>query len=119
MEDLFARLSGGHIFSNLDLSQAYQQIRLDEALKELVTINTQKGLSRYTRLPLAPGIFRVMEEVLQGIPNVVVYLDDNLGARPSEEEHGKLLDDILGRLQALGYAFVSPKAFLGLPQSPI
>ena len=70
-----------------------------------MTINTQKELFRYTRLPfgvaLALGIFqRVMEEVLQGIPNVVVYLDDILASSPSEEEHGKLLDDILGRLQA-------------------
>ena len=36
---------------------------------------------RYTRLPFgvsfAPGIFQlVMEEVLQGVPNVVVYLDE-------------------------------------------
>ena len=60
-----------------------------------------------------------MEEVLQGIPNVVVYLDDILAPSPSEEEHGKLLDYILGCLQAAGCAFVSPNAFLGLPQSPI
>ena len=89
-----------------------------------MTINTQKGLFRYTRLPFgvasAPGVFqRVMEEILHGIPNVVVYLDDILASSPSEEEHGKLLDDILDRLQAAGCAFISPNALLGLPQSPI
>lgn len=39
---------------------------------------------------------RVMKEVLQGIPNVVVYLDDILASNLSEEEHVKLLDEILG-----------------------
>ena len=43
-EDLFATLSGGQIFSKLDLSQAYQQVVLEDASRDLVTINTQKGL---------------------------------------------------------------------------
>ena len=39
-EDIFASLAGGHHFSTLDLSQAYQQLLLDDKSKELVTINT-------------------------------------------------------------------------------
>jgi len=60
-EDLFATLSGGRIFSKLDLSHAYQQVVLEDASRDLVTINTQKGLFQYTQLPFgvssAPGIF--------------------------------------------------------------
>ena len=60
MEDLFAMLSGGQIFSKLDLSQAYQQVLLEDVSRDLVTIYTQKGLFCYTRLPFgvssAPGI---------------------------------------------------------------
>ena len=82
-ENLFAKLSGGKSFTKLDLSQAYLQVPLDEASNQLVVINTLKGLYRYTELPYgvssAPGIFqRLMENVLQGIPNVIVYLDDVL-----------------------------------------
>ena len=40
--------------------------------------------------------FSVMEKVLQGIPNVVAYLDDIMASSPTEEEHVKLLDKILG-----------------------
>ena len=73
------------------------QVPLDEELKKYVVLNTQKGLFRYTRLlygvSLAPGIFqRLMENVLRGIPNVTVYIDDILITRANEEEHLKTLD---------------------------
>ena len=42
-EDLMAALTGGHKFSNLDLSAAYQQMILDEDSHPYVVINTQKG----------------------------------------------------------------------------
>lgn len=43
-EDLFSTLSGGKIFSKLDLSQAYLQIPVDESSKPYLTVNTQCGL---------------------------------------------------------------------------
>ena len=51
IEDLFSSLSGGKYFSKLDLAQAYLQLPLDEASRMNVTINTQKDLYQYTRLP--------------------------------------------------------------------
>ena len=52
VEDLLASLAGGAAFSKLDLKHAYQQVVLDEETKQLVTINTHKGLYRVNRLPL-------------------------------------------------------------------
>ena len=43
-EDLFATVANGQVFSKLDLSQAYQQMLLDEESKKYVTINTHLGL---------------------------------------------------------------------------
>lgn len=43
-EDLFATLAGGKWFSKLDLSHAYQQLRLDKDSEEYLTINTHRGL---------------------------------------------------------------------------
>ena len=65
-EDLLATLGGGNIFTKLDMSQAYQQLLLDEESKKFTTINTHKGLYQYNRLPFGvsstPGIFqRTME----------------------------------------------------------
>ena len=48
VEDLFASLSGGKLFSKIDLSQAYQQVPLEESSHQYVVINTHKGLFRYT-----------------------------------------------------------------------
>ena len=83
VEDLFARLGKGKLFSKLDLNQAYQQLTLDEDSKKYVVINTHRGLFCYMRLPFGiasvPGIFqRVIESLLQGINRVVVYLDNIL-----------------------------------------
>ena len=44
IEDLFASLSGGKLFSKMDLASAYLQIPLEEQSKEYTTINTHKGL---------------------------------------------------------------------------
>ena len=80
-EDLFATLNGGDKLSKLDMSQAYQQIPLEDQSKKFTTINTHKGLFQFNRLPYgvssSPGIFqRTMENLLQGIPFVVVRVDD-------------------------------------------
>ena len=79
IEDLFATLGGGKLFSKLDMSQAYQQLELDKVSKQYTVINTHKGLFRYRRLPFgiasALAIFqRVMESLLQNIPRVIVYI---------------------------------------------
>ena len=106
--DLFATLSGGKSFSKLDLSQAYQQLLLDEESSKFVTINTQRGLFRYTRLPYgvasAPALFqRVMDTVLQGIPGTLCYIDDILVTAKDDEEHLRILAQVLQRLQKYGF----------------
>ena len=83
IDDLLASLGLGKIFSKLDHAHAYQQVLLDEESRRYVVVNTHKGLYQYNRLPFgvssAPSIFqRTIEEVLQGIPHVCVYLDDIL-----------------------------------------
>ena len=117
-EDLFATLVGGQKFTKLDLKQAYQQMPLMEDAKELVTINTHQGLYRFTRLPFgiasAPAIFqRAMDSILQGIPNVLCYIDDILITGRTEEEHLSNLEEVLKRLQHHGLKLkVAKCAFL-------
>ena len=72
VEDLFATWAHGKAFSKLDLSQAYQQILLDDDSKKYVVVNTHRVLFRYNRVPFGisstPGIFqRVMECLLYSI----------------------------------------------------
>ncbi|CAC5379673.1 unnamed protein product [Mytilus coruscus] len=112
---------GGQAFSKLDLSQAYQQIVLDEESRKYVTINTHKGLYQYNRLPFgvssAPGIFqRTMENLLQGIPRVVVRVDDILITGSSKSEHLNNLETVLGKIQESGMRLNKDKCVFLAPE---
>lgn len=106
IDELMATLSGGTVFSKTDLASAYQQVFLEEESKQLLTINTHRGLYVYNRLPFgvssAPSIFqRIMENLLKDL-DVVVYLDDLLVTGRTEQEH-------LQRLQAVLQSMCNPQ----------
>ena len=120
IEDLFSKLAGGRTFSKLDMSQAYQQIPLDQDSCKYVVINTHRGLFQFNRLPFgvssAPGVFqRIMESILNGVPNVVVYLDDILVTGPTEAEHLQVLEEVLQRLQTAGLRLKREKCVFMAP----
>lgn len=88
--DLFATLAGGKCFTTLDLTNAYNQIVLDEESRKYLTVNTHRGLYRYTRLPFgvafAPALFqKTMDTVLQGMDHVICYIDDIMVSGKTEE----------------------------------
>ena len=120
-EDLLATLGGGNKFTKLDMSQAYQQLLLDEESKKFTTINTHKGLYQYNRLPLgvssAPGIFqRTMENLLQGIPHVVVRVDDILVSGKDDPDHLANLEAVLSRLSTAGLKLRLAKCLFMQPE---
>ena len=97
---LLATVAGGSSFTKLDLSQTYQQVQLDPESQQFVMINTMKGLYRYTRLPFgvnsAPSIFqRVMENLLQGLKHICVYIDDVMVTGSTEAEHIANVEEVL------------------------
>ena len=105
--DLMASLTGGQKFSKIDLTSAYQQMILEEESRQYVTINTHRGLYRFTRLPFgiasAPAIFqKAMDSVLQGVANTICYIDDILVTGRSDQEHLKNLGEALSRLRQYG-----------------
>ena len=121
IEDLLATLEGGEKFTKLDMSQAYQQMELDEDSKQYLTINTHKGLYRYNRLPFgvssASGIFqRTMENLLQGIPHIIVRSDDILISGKDDEHHVEILDQALQRLSKAGVRLNKEKCIFMAPQ---
>ncbi len=82
-------------------------MKLDSQSRKYVVINTHRGLFRYTRLPYgvssAPGLFqRAMEQMLRGIPGVVIYMDDILITGETEVEHLNSLEEVLKRLTKAG-----------------
>ena len=120
-EDLLTSLCGGKTFSKLDLSQAYQQLPLDEESRKYLTINTHKGLFEYCRLPFgvksAPGIFqRALENLLRGLPHVIVRMDDILLTGLSDAEHLQNLREVLGRLSKAGLRLKRSKCSFFAPE---
>lgn len=82
-------------------------MEVDEATRELMTINTQKGLYQYTRLQFgvaaAPAIWqRAIEQVLQGVPFTSCVLDDMIISGKTDEEHLANLEAVLERLEKFG-----------------
>ena len=75
--------------------------------KKYTTINTHKGLYQYNRLPFgissAPGIFqRNLENLLQGIPSVILRVDDILVGGKDDADHLSNLNAVLTRLSGAG-----------------
>ena len=50
-----------------------------------------------------------MESLLNGIPGVIVYIDDILVTRTTTEEHLKALDEVLNRLEKAGLCLQKQK----------
>ena len=108
-EDLLATLGGGKKFTKLDMSQAYQQLKLDEDSKKYTTINTHKGLFQYNRLPFgvssSPGIF-----------HVVVRMDDILVSGEDDTAHLDNLSSVLSRLLEAGLRLRQDKCCFMQPE---
>lgn len=80
---------------------------MDQESKKYTTINTHKGLFQYNRLPIgvsaAPAILqRTMENLLRGIPQLRVYIDDILVTGNNEAEHLRNLEAVLQWLEDAG-----------------
>ncbi|XP_065188042.1 uncharacterized protein K02A2.6-like [Sycon ciliatum] len=119
--DLLSQLSGGSVFSKLDLSQAYAQLPLDDDSRRYCVIATHKGLYEFTRLPFgvssAPSIWqKAIEQVLQGLEGVVVYFDDILICGNTQQQHDERLRAVLRRFAETGLRLRREKCEIGKPQ---
>ena len=99
-EEIFANLNGKHIFSKLDLPEAYLQIPVEEKCAELLTINTHRGLYKINRLQygikVVPTIFqKIMDTMLADLDFATAYLDDILIKSKNQEYHAKHVIEVL------------------------
>ena len=106
--ELFVALNGGTCFSKIDLKDAYLQVEMDNSSKDILVINTHKGLYKYNRLPFgissAPSIFQyIMDQLLAGVEGAVSYLDDIIVMGKTPMDHLKNLKCVLDRIQDFGF----------------
>ena len=115
VKDLFVKLAGGQKFTKLDSLPATKNQN-----SMWLSIPTRGCIVIYTRLPYgissAPGIFQgVMENLLRGIPGVIIYLDDILVTGHTTQEHLKSLEEVLRRLEEGGLIVKKSKCEFMVP----
>ena len=103
IDDILASLKGAKYFCVLDLKSAYFQIELTEESKRFTAFRTSKGCWEYTSMPYgisnAPSTMqRLMMQVICGLPQCNVFLDDILVFGATLEECENNLENVLRRL---------------------
>ncbi|XP_060545241.1 uncharacterized protein K02A2.6-like [Pantherophis guttatus] len=121
VQHLLHSLGHGTIFAKLDMTQAYQQLPVDDATATAQTIVTHRGAFKCRRLQfgvcVAPGIFQsLMERLLQGIPGVIPYFDDVLISANNKLDLLERTRQVLIRFQQNGLKLKKAKCKFGVPQ---
>ncbi|XP_068241185.1 uncharacterized protein [Palaemon carinicauda] len=104
IEDCLKSLGESPYLSKIDLEKGYWQVPLAEESRPLTAFITRDGLYQCRVMPFglrnAPSCFqRLMNKVLAGISNCVVYLDDIVIFSKTWEEHLQTLRKVLRALQ--------------------
>lgn len=117
--------------TKIDVSMQYYTFRLDAQSSEYCTIVTPFGKYRYTSLPM--GVCQssdfaqaTMEEVLRGLDNVTIYIDDIKITHVKWDDHINCVKEVLSRLRLNGFTVnptkcqwcVSETDFLGFWFTP-
>jgi len=96
--------AGSTIFSTIDLTSGFWQMMLDKKSQEFTAFTIPGyGQMKWTVAPMgllgSPASFqRLVEKALEGIPNVIVYIDDLIIHTNSHEDHVRILLRVFNRL---------------------
>lgn len=104
MDEILSSFYDCECFCILDLAGAFQQLALSKNSQKFMTVITDRGLLRYTRLPYgvksAPATFQATaDSILHGLKNVKCYIDDIIIGGNSKENCRAKLFMVLERFQ--------------------
>ena len=107
VDDIAAKLHGARVFTVLDATSGYWQVKLDKKSSLLTTLNTPFGRYRFTRLPFgvnsAQDVFqKEIYLTYEGLPGVAAIVDDILVYGKNQEDHDVKLEAVLRRTRERG-----------------
>ena len=114
VEKVAASLGDAKIFTTLDVTSGFYQIKLAEKSTWLTTFNTPFGRYKFERLPFgivsAPDVFqRTMAQMFEDIEGCEVFVDDLLVWGKSEQEHNERLKNVMERAAEIDLKFNKEK----------
>ena len=118
VQEMRHKLAGATVFSELDMSHGFHQLRLAEESRHLSTFRTHEGLHRFKVLFFgaapASDIFHTrISEALAGLKGCMSIHDNILVWGTTSEEHAKNLEACLQRLKEKGLTLRKEKCNFG------
>ena len=108
MSTLLQKIGRAILFTKIDLASGFHQVPVKLSSREATAFSTSEPVQGHSHfqwkvMPFglinAPATFqRLMESVLQGIPNCLVYIDDILIYTSTTESHRAIIKQVLDRL---------------------
>ena len=118
IDDVFAEIGKAVVFSTVDMLSGFWQVPMAKRAQEYTAFSVGNRHFEFTKMPFgltgAPGTFsRLMQQVLGGLKNTVVYGDDILIYSSSEEQHVGHVRAVLRRLSDAGLVLKAEKCHFG------
>jgi len=103
VDDCIDRVGRSKYLTKIDLLKGYWCVPLTERGREISAFVTPSGLYEYKVLPFgmknAPATFqRMIQSVIQDLPNTQAYIDDLITGSDSWEEHLQAVEKLFQRL---------------------
>ncbi len=122
VDEILSKLGGAKVFSKLDASSGYWQIKVDDESSKLVTFNTPFGRYRFKRLPFgihsAAEVFqKKISEIISKIDGAANDQDDIIVFGRDMEEHDKALNQVLDRVRESGLKLNKGKCIIRVTET--
>lgn len=121
VEEVAAKVSTAKMYSVLDASNGYWQIKLSKDSQKYTTFNTPFGRYKYLRLPFgissSSEVFqRTVSQILENIEGCEVIADDILIWGKDKQEHNERLCTVLERIRQANMKLNKAKCKIGLSE---
>ena len=121
VEETIQEMSGGKVFSKLDLNMAYHQVELHPDSREITTFAGPDGLYRYKRLLFGVNMAtekfqQTISQVIKDCPGAYNMSDDIIIIGATQEEHDIRLEKVVQKLNEHGLTLNATKCQINVPE---